>query len=47
MRYWVTEGDWGHLPWCNKQGLITEKVFLYSWNGSGDGLELRPGGVLA
>ena len=47
MRYWVTEGDWGHLPWLNKQGLTTEKVFLYSWNGSGDGLGLRPGGVLA
>ena len=46
MRYWVTEGDWGHLPWLNKQGLNVEKVFIYSWN-SGDGLALRPGGVLA
>jgi hypothetical protein len=46
MHYWVTEGDWGHLPFLNSQGLTTDKIFLYSWNGSGDGLELRPGGVL-
>lgn len=45
MRYWVTEGDWGHLGWLNAQRLTTDKVFLYSWN-SDDGLALRPGGVL-
>lgn len=41
-RYWVTEGDWGHLPWLQSQGIKVEKVFLYSWN-SDDGLALRPG----
>lgn len=46
-RIWITECDWGHLPFLRGQGLNVEEAFIYCWNDDPDGsLIRRPGGRL-
>jgi hypothetical protein len=46
-RLWITEGDWGHLPFLRGQGLSIEETFIYTWNDDADpALIRRPGGRL-
>jgi hypothetical protein len=44
QRIWITEGDWGHLPFLRDQGLKIEENFIYTWNDDRDAnLIKRPG----
>ncbi|MBM4068967.1 MAG: hypothetical protein FJ271_08500 [Planctomycetes bacterium] len=46
-KVWITEGDWGHLPFLRGQGLDIEEAFIYTWNDDADAkLIRRPGGRL-
>jgi hypothetical protein len=46
-RIWITEGDWGHLPFLRGQGLEVEEDFVYTWNDDASpALIRRPGGRL-
>lgn len=46
-RTWITEGDWGHLPFLRAEGLDVEENFVYTWNDDLDPtLIRRPGGRL-
>src|SRR5262249_26690318 len=31
-RIWITEGDWGQLPFLRGCGLNVEEDFIYTWN---------------
>lgn len=45
---WITEGDWGQLPYLRERGLHIEEAFVYTWNDDVDErLIRRPGGRLA
>lgn len=47
-KIWITEGDWGQLPYLRERGLHIEEAFLYTWNDDADErLIRRPGGRLA
>ena len=46
-KIWITEGDWGQLPYLRQQGLKVEETFLYTWNDDElPALIRRPGGRL-
>jgi hypothetical protein len=46
-RLWITEGDWGHLPFLRAEGLEIEEDFIYTWNDDTlPELIKRPGGRL-